>query len=51
MMNTTEREIQLAKLKTLQMINTYLSAGILAMIGGVLYGVGWAIAQIIQYLT
>ncbi len=50
MMNTTEREIQLQKLKALQMINTYLSAGIIAMIGGVLYGVGWAVSQLLQYL-
>jgi hypothetical protein len=50
-MNTTERETQIAKLKMLQMINTYLSVGILVMLFCIFYGVGWTISQIIQYLT
>jgi hypothetical protein len=50
MMNQQERDLQLAKLKMIQMINTYLSVGLLAMIAGGTYLIGWGIAQVIAAL-
>ena len=47
-MNNTDRETQLAKLKMIQMINTYLSVGIFAMLAAGTYGIGWLIAQLVQ---